>query len=162
MTDAESFEPLEPLADGFRNYVKPEYTVPAEKLLVDRSNLLGLSAPEMTVLVGGMRALDLNHDGVQHGIFTDRRGQLTPDFFSHVLDMTMIWTPTDDDKVFEGRDRVSGELKRTGSRVDLAFGSNSQLRALAEVYAQDDNAGKFVTDFVAAWTKVMEADRFDV
>lgn len=162
MTDAESFEPLEPLADGFRNYVKPEYTVPAEKLLVDRSNLLGLSAPEMTVLVGGMRALDLNHDGVQHGIFTDRPGQLTPDFFSHVLDMTMIWTPTDDDKVFEGRDRVSGELKRTGSRVDLAFGSNSQLRALAEVYAQDDNAGKFVTDFVAAWTKVMEADRFDV
>lgn len=162
MTDADSFAPLEPLADGFRNYVRPEYTVPAEKLLVDRANLLGLSAPEMTALVGGMRALDANHDGTKHGIFTDRPGQLTQDFFTNVLDIEVVWTPTDDEKVFEGRDRTSGDLKWTGSRVDLAFGSNSQLRALAEVYAQSDNGTKFVKDFVAAWVKVMDADRFEV
>ncbi|WP_407493973.1 catalase/peroxidase HPI [Pseudooceanicola sp. MF1-13] len=162
MTDADSFAPLEPLADGFRNYVRPEYTIPAEKMLVDRANLLGLTAPEMTVLVGGMRALDANYDGAKHGILTDRPGQLTPDFFTNVLDMETVWTPTDDEKVFEGRDRTSGDLKWTGSRVDLAFGSNSQLRALAEVYAQSDNGTKFVKDFVAAWTKVMDADRFEV
>ena len=161
-TDADSFDALEPLADGFRNYVKPEFTVPAEKLLVDRANLLGLTAPEMTALVGGMRALDANFDGAKHGVFTDRPGQLTTDFFVNVLDMGVVWTPTDDDKVYEGRDRTTGAIKWTGSRVDLAFGSNSQLRALAEVYGQDDNAGKFVRDFVAAWVKVMEADRFDI
>ncbi|MEC7300512.1 MAG: hypothetical protein VXW43_17750, partial [Pseudomonadota bacterium] len=125
-------------------------------------DLLGLTAPEMTALVGGMRALDANFDGAKHGVFTDRPGQLTTDFFVNVLDMGVVWTPTDDDKVYEGRDRTTGAIKWTGSRVDLAFGSNSQLRALAEVYGQDDNAGKFVRDFVAAWVKVMEADRFDI
>jgi len=162
MTDADSLAPLEPLADGFRNYARADYTMPAEKMLVDRANLLGLSAPEMTALVGGMRALGATHDEAKHGVFTDRPGQLTPDFFTNVLDMETVWTPTDDEKVFESRDRTSGDLKWTGSRVDLAFGSNSQLRALAEVYAQSDNGTKFVKDFVAAWVKVMDADRFEV
>ena len=163
MTDAESFEPLEPKADGFRNYVKGNVTVPAEELLVDRSQLLTLSAPEMTVLVGGMRVLGTNADGKPHGMFTNRPGQLTPDFFTNLLSMDTAWKASEENEhIFEGRDRKSGELKWTGSRVDLVFGSNSQLRALAEVYAQSDNGKKFVKDFVAAWTKVMNLDRYDL
>ncbi|SDY67239.1 catalase/peroxidase HPI [Citreimonas salinaria] len=162
-TDAESFEPLEPAADGFRNYLRTEFTVPAEQLLLDRAQLLTLSAPEMTVLVGGMRALGANYGITQHGIFTDRAGQLTNDFFVRLLDMGTVWEATDDSaQVFQGKDRVTGEPKWTASRVDLVFGSNSQLRALSEAYAQDDHREKFVQDFVAAWTKVMNADRFDL
>jgi len=162
-TDAESFEPLEPRADGFRNYVQADYAVPTEALLVDRAQLLTLTAPEMTVLVGGMRALGANHGGTAHGVFTDRPGQLTNDFFVNLLDMGVAWAPKDDDEtVFEGRDRATGEVKWTGTRVDLVFGSNSQLRALAEAYGQDDAQETFVRDFVAAWNKVMNADRFDL
>ncbi|GMG83924.1 catalase/peroxidase HPI [Paralimibaculum aggregatum] len=162
-TDVESFEVLEPAADGFRNYLKTEYTVSAEELLVDRAQLLTLSAPEMTVLVGGLRMLGANHGGAQHGVFTDRPGQLTNDFFVNLLDMGTEWKAKPDaDGVFEGRDRKSGDLKWTATRVDLVFGSNSQLRAQAEVYAQDDAKEKFVTDFVAAWNKVMTLDRFDL
>ncbi|WP_137701592.1 catalase/peroxidase HPI [Marimonas lutisalis] len=162
-TDVESFDVLEPIADGFRNYEKAKYTVSAEELLVDKAQLLTLTAPEMTVLVGGMRVLGGNHGGAKHGVFTDREGQLTNDFFVNLLDMSTEWKPTSDDAdTFEGRDRKSGDVKWTASRVDLVFGSNSQLRALAEVYGQADNGAKFVNDFVAAWTKVMEADRFDV
>ncbi|QBK30203.1 catalase/peroxidase HPI [Roseitalea porphyridii] len=162
-TDAESFEPLEPRADGFRNYVQADYAVPTEALLVDRAQLLTLTAPEMTVLVGGMRALGANHGGTAHGVFTDRPGQLTNDFFVNLLDMGVAWAPRDDDEtVFEGRDRATGEVKWTGTRVDLVFGSNSQLRALAEAYGQDDAQETFVRDFVAAWNKVMNADRFDL
>ncbi|SLN49982.1 Catalase-peroxidase [Roseovarius litorisediminis] len=162
-TDAESFEPLEPVADGFRNYLKAKYTVSAEELLVDRAQLLTLTAPEMTVLVGGMRVLGANHGGAAHGVLTDQPGKLTNDFFVNILDMSTEWKPVSDDgDVFEGRDRASGDVKWTGTRVDLVFGSNSQLRALAEVYAQDDNQAAFVNDFVAAWTKVMQADRFDL
>ncbi|UMA66364.1 catalase/peroxidase HPI [Roseivivax marinus] len=162
MTDAESFEPLEPQADGFRNYVKADYTVPTEKLLIDRAQLLTLTAPEMTVLVGGMRALGANHGGTAHGVFTDRPGQLTNDYFVNLLDMGTEWKAIEDDRVFEGRDRATGEAKWTGSRVDLVFGSNSQLRALAEVYGAQDAKATFVADFVKAWTKVMNADRFDI
>jgi catalase-peroxidase len=162
-TDAESFEVLEPVVDGFRNYMKKAYSVSAEELLVDKAQLLTLTAPEMTALVGGMRALDANFEGRKHGVFTDRPGQLTNDFFVNICDMGIDWTPVSEtEDVFEGRDRKTGDVKWTGTRVDLVFGSNSQLRALAEVYAQDDNAGKFVDDFVAAWTKVMNADRFDI
>ncbi|MGB3243352.1 MAG: catalase/peroxidase HPI [Sulfitobacter sp.] len=162
-TDAEGFDVLEPEADGFRNYLKVQYTVPAEKLLVDRAQLLTLSAPEMTVLVGGMRVLDANHDGAQHGVWTDTPGVLTTDFFATLMDMSVEWAPTDaSELVFEAKDRKTGEVKRTGTRVDLVFGSNSQLRALAEVYAQDDFKEAFVGDFVKAWTKVMDADRFDL
>ncbi|MGR3493699.1 catalase/peroxidase HPI [Citreimonas sp.] len=162
-TDAESFEPLEPGADGFRNYLRTEFTVPAEQLLLDRAQLLTLSAPEMTVLVGGMRALGANYGNTSHGIFTDRPGQLTNDFFVKLLDMDTVWEATDDSaQVFQGKDRTTGEAKWTASRVDLVFGSNSQLRALSEAYAQDDHREKFVQDFVAAWTKVMNADRFDL
>jgi catalase-peroxidase len=162
-TDVESFAVLEPVADGFRNYLKGKYSVSAEELLVDRAQLLTLTAPEMTVLVGGMRALNANFDGSQHGVFTQRPGALTNDFFVNLLDMGTAWKATSgDDDVFEGRDRATGELKWTGTRVDLIFGSNSQLRALAEVYAQDDSQEKFVHDFVAAWNKVMNADRFDL
>jgi catalase-peroxidase len=162
-TDAESFEVLEPVVDGFRNYMKKAYSVSAEELLVDKAQLLTLTAPEMTALVGGMRALDANFEGRKHGVFTDRPGRLTNDFFVNICDMGIDWTPVSEtEDVFEGRDRKTGEVKWTGTRVDLVFGSNSQLRALAEVYAQDDNAGKFVDDFVAAWTKVMNADRFDI
>ncbi|MGF1502704.1 MAG: catalase/peroxidase HPI [Paracoccaceae bacterium] len=162
-TDAESFEPLEPLADGFRNYQKAEYTVSPEELLVDKAQLLTLTAPEMTVLVGGLRALGATHGGAPHGVFTDRPGQLTNDFFVNLLDMGVEWAPVAErTDLFEGRDRASGAVKWTGTRVDLVFGSNSQLRALAEAYAQDDNAEKMVRDFVAAWTKVMNADRFDL
>ncbi|WP_306132842.1 catalase/peroxidase HPI [Roseivivax marinus] len=162
MTDAESFEPLEPQADGFRNYVKADYTVPTEKLLIDRAQLLTLTAPEMTVLVGGMRALGANHGGTAHGVFTDRPGQLTNDYFVNLLDMGTEWKAIEDDRVFEGRNRATGEAKWTGSRVDLVFGSNSQLRALAEVYGAQDAKATFVADFVKAWTKVMNADRFDI
>jgi catalase-peroxidase len=163
LTDVESFEVLEPMADGFRNYEKTKYTVSAEELLVDKAQLLTLTAPEMTVLVGGMRVLGANVGGAQHGVFTKRPETLTNDFFVNLLDMGTVWKPvSEDEDVFEGRDRESGALKWTGTRVDLVFGSNSQLRALAEVYAQDDAKEKFVHDFVAAWNKVMNADRFDL
>lgn len=163
-TDAESFAVLEPVADGFRNYQKAKFSVSAEELLVDKAQLLTLSAPEMTVLVGGMRVLNANAGGVQHGVFTERPGALTTDFFVNLLDMSTAWKPVsaDEEELLEGRDRNSGELKWTASRVDLVFGSNSQLRALAEVYASADNSEKFVHDFVAAWVKVMNLDRFDL
>jgi catalase-peroxidase len=162
-TDVESFEVLEPVADGFRNYLKAEYTVPSEELLLDRAQLLTLTAPEMTALVGGMRVLGANHGQTKHGVFTNRPGALTNDFFVNLLDMNTAWAPTSkDESVFEGRDLKSGEVKWTGTRVDLVFGSNSQLRAIAEVYGAADAGADFVRDFVAAWTKVMNADRFDL
>jgi catalase-peroxidase len=162
-TDTESFVNLEPRADGFRNYVGKGNRLPAEYLLLDKANLLTLSAPEMTVLVGGLRALGANYDGSKLGVFTERPGVLSNDFFVNLLDMGTTWHPTTEDATtFEGRDAATGELKWTGSRVDLVFGSNSELRALAEVYASDDAKEKFVTDFVAAWNKVMNADRFDL
>ena len=162
-TDAESFDVLEPVADGFRNYLQTEFSVSAEELLVDRAQLLTLTAPEMTVLVGGLRVLGANHGDAKHGVFTDRPGALTNDFFVNLLDMGVEWKPlTAKCDVFEGRDRATGAAKWTATRVDLVFGSNSQLRALAEVYGADDAKGKFVRDFVAAWTKVMNADRFDL
>ncbi len=154
---------LEPEADGFRNYLKPtSHRASAEELLVDRAQLLTLTAPEMTVLVGGMRALDANAGQSQHGVFTKRPGTLTNDFFVNLLDMSTTWKAAEGDELFEGRDRVSGELKWTGTRADLIFGSNSQLRALAEVYASDDAKEKFTRDFVAAWNKVMNLDRYDL
>ena len=161
MTDAESFEVLEPLADGFRNWLKQDYVVTAEEMLLDRAQLMGLSAHEMTVLVGGMRVLGTNHGGSQHGVFTEREGVLTNDFFVHLTDMAYSWKPTGRNS-YQMVDRKSGKAKWAASRVDLVFGSNSILRAYAEVYAQDDNHEKFVRDFVAAWVKVMNADRFDV
>jgi catalase-peroxidase len=162
-TDIESFAALEPKADGFRNYVGKANGLPAEYLLLDRANLLTLTAPEMTVLVGGLRVLGANYDGSKLGVFTDRPGVLTNDFFVNLLDMGTTWHPTAEDATaFEGRDAATGAVKWTGSRVDLVFGANSELRALAEVYASDDAQEKFVTDFVAAWNKVMNADRFDV
>jgi len=162
-TDADSFAVLEPRADGFRNFMKGEYAVSAEEMLVDRAQLLTLTAPEMTVLVGGMRALGANHGGSAHGVLTDRPGRLTNDFFVNLVDMATDWKPvTEAEDLFEGRDRATGAVKWTATRVDLVFGSNSQLRAISEVYAQDDAAGKFVRDFVAAWNKVMNADRFDL
>jgi catalase-peroxidase len=162
-TDVESFGVLEPIADGFRNYQKGKYTLPAEALLIDRAQLLTLTAPEMTVLVGGMRVLGTNYKGTKHGVFTDRLETLTNDFFVNLLDMRTEWKPSaSDPDVYEGRDRKTGQLKWTGTRVDLVFGSNSQLRALAEVYACSDGAAKFVQDFVAAWDKVMNLDRFDL
>jgi len=162
-TDAASFAPLEPVADGFRNYLKTKYILPAEELLIDRAQLLTLSAPEMTVLVGGMRVLNTNVGGAQHGVFTKRPETLTNDFFVNLLDMSTTWQPTtQDNDIFEGRDRATGELKWTGTRVDLVFGSNSQLRALAEVYACADSQEKFVRDFVAVWNKVMNLGRFDL
>jgi catalase-peroxidase len=162
-TDVEAFDVLEPVADGFRNYEKAKYTVSAEELLIDKAQLLTLTAPEMTVLVGGMRVLGANHNGSRHGVFTDRPEALTNDFFVNLLDMGTAWKATSDAQdVFEGRDRATGKVKWTGTRVDLVFGSNAQLRALAEVYAQDDSQQKFVHDFVAAWNKVMNADRFDL
>ena len=158
----ESFAVLEPQADGFRNFQKKAFSVSAEELLVDKAQLLTLSAPEMTVLVGGLRVLGANVDQSRHGVFTKRVGTLTNDFFVNLLDMGTVWKPTADvGDVFEGRDRKTGELKWTGTRVDLIFGSNSQLRAVVEVYAQNDAKEKFVRDFVAAWTKVMNLDRFD-
>lgn len=161
-TDADSFRALEPVADGFRNYQKRNFAVPAEHLLIDRAQLLGLSAPEMTALIGGLRVLGANADGSKLGVFTDRLEALTNDFFVNLLDMRIEWKATSDPNLFEGRDRKTGELKWTGSRVDLIFGSNSQLRALAEVYACSDAQKKFVCDFIAAWNKVMNADRFDL
>ena len=162
-TDAESFSVLEPEADGFRNYRKLAYKVKAEEQLVDKAQLLTLTAPEMTALVGGMRALNANVGQAQHGVFTKRPGQLTNDFFVNVLDMATVWKPVSDSAdIFEGRDRTSGNVKWTATRVDLVFGSNSELRALSEVYAQDDNQAKFVKDFVAAWNKVMMLDRYDL
>jgi catalase-peroxidase len=162
-TDAASFAVLEPLADGFRNYQKTRYAVSAEELLVDKAQLLTLTAPEMTVLVGGMRVLKTNFGGSQHGVFTKRPETLTNDFFVNLLDMSTTWKATaEDDDVFEGRDRATGALKWTGTRVDLIFGSNSQLRALAEVYGCEDSQEKFLHDFVAVWNKVMNLDRFDL
>ncbi|HSN26053.1 MAG TPA: catalase/peroxidase HPI [Kofleriaceae bacterium] len=162
-TDAESFAVLEPIVDGFRNYQKDRYSVSAEELLVDRAQLLTLTAPEMTVLLGGLRVLGVNANDSKHGVFTTRPGTLTNDFFVNLLDMRTSWKPVSEGAdVFEGRDRKTGELKWTGTRVDLVFGSNSVLRSLAEVYASSDAQAKFVCDFVSAWTKVMNADRFDV
>jgi len=160
-TDAESFAVLKPFADGFRNYQKGESGVSPEELLVDKAHLLGLTAPEMTVLIGGLRVLGANYKGSKHGVFTDRVGVLTNDFFVNLLDMGIKWTPAEGG-IYEGRDRKTGELVYTATRVDLIFGANSELRALAEVYAQDDNREKFVRDFVNAWVKVMNADRFDL
>jgi catalase-peroxidase len=162
-TDAESFEVLEPKADGFRNWQTGAFTVAPEELLVDRAQLLTLSAPEMTALVGGLRVLGANHGGAKHGVFTDRVGVLTNDFFVNLLDMGVTWTPVGQHAdVFEGRDRATGDVKWTATRVDLVFGSNSQLRALAEVYAEAGGHAKFVRDFAQAWAKVMDLDRFDV
>ena len=160
-TDAESFAVLEPRADGFRNFQKAEFTISTEELLLDKAQLLGLTAPEMTVLVGGMRVLGTNHGGTAHGVFTDKVGALTNDFFVNLLDMSVAWSDKGDG-TFDGRDRKSGKVLRNATRADLVFGSNSQLRALAEVYGQSDASGKFVRDFVAAWNKVMNADRFDL
>jgi catalase-peroxidase len=162
-TDVESFAVLEPQADGFRNYQQKAYTVSTEELLVDKAQLLNLSAPEMTVLVGGLRVLGANVGQSQHGVFTKRAGTLTNDFFVNLLDMGTVWNSMSEARdTFEGRDRNTGDLRWTATRVDLVFGSNSQLRALAEVYAQDDAQEKFVRDFAAAWNKVMNLDRFDL
>jgi catalase-peroxidase len=161
--DIKSFAVLEPAADAFRNYIKTKYAISAEELMVDRAQLLTLTAPEMTVLVGGMRALNTNFAQTQHGVFTERSETLTNDFFVNLLDMSTVWKATSEDKdIFEGCDRKTGKLKWTGTRVDLIFGSNSQLRALAEVYACKDSQEKFIQDFIAAWDKVMNLDRFDV
>jgi catalase-peroxidase len=162
-TDVQSIAFLEPMADGFRNYTNKQYTISTEELLVDKAQLLTLTAPEMTVLVGGMRALNANYDDSKKGILTMKKDQLSNDFFINLLDMGIVWKAVDETKeVFEGRDRKTGEIKWTATRADLIFGSNSELRALAEVYASDDSKKKFVEDFVAAWTKVMELDRFDL
>lgn len=163
MTDVESFAALEPKADGFRNYLKNNYSTSAEEMLVDRAQLLGLTTPEMTALVGGMRGVAANYDGSKHGVFTDRPGVLSNDFFVNLLDLSTKWAATDEsDQLFEGRDRKTGEVKWTGTRVDLIFGSNTELRAIAEVYACGDGEQQFIHDFVAAWSKVMDADRFDL
>lgn len=162
-TLASSFSHLEPIADGFRNFQKKKYAVSSEELLVDKAQLLGLTAPQMTVLIGGMRALGTNYDNSSKGIFTDKVGVLTNDFFVNLLDMNIVWNSVgEEEEAFEGKDRISGKVKYTASRIDLLFGSNSQLRAIAEVYAQEDSKEKFVNDFVAAWNKVMDADRFDL
>ncbi len=161
MTDVDSFAPLEPIHDGYRNWLKEDYAVSPEELMLDRTQLMGLTAPEMAVLVGGMRVLGANHGGSRHGVFTDREGALTNDFFVNLTDMGNTWSPAGDN-LYEVRERATGELKWTATRVDLVFGSNSILRAYAEVYAQDDNREKMVRDFVAAWAKVMDADRFDL
>jgi catalase-peroxidase len=162
-TDVKSFSVLEPAADGFRNYLKTKYSVSAEELLIDKAQLLTLTAPEMTALVGGMRVLNANFEQNQHGVFTDKAETLTNDFFVNLLDMGTAWKATSEEKeIYEGRDRATGKVKWTGTRADLVFGSNSQLRAIAEVYAQDDAKEKFVSDFVAAWDKVMNADRFEL
>lgn len=162
-TDAASFAVLEPAADGFRNHMKSRYSVPAERMLIDRAQLLTLTAPEMTVLIGGMRALNANTDGSPHGVFTSRPGTLSTDFFVNLLDMATQWKPTSAEaETFDGIDRTTGKRRWTATRVDLVLGSNSQLRALAEVYASADATEKFVHDFVAAWTKVMNLDRFDL
>jgi len=162
-TDVESFNFLQPLADGFRNYRRSAKGSSTETLLLDKAQQLTLSAPELTVLLGGLRVLGTNFDGGQHGVFTDRVGVLSNDFFVNLLDMRTAWKATDEsEELFEGRDRLSGEVKFTATRADLVFGSNAILRALAEVYASSDAKQKFVTDFVAAWTKVMNLDRFEL
>lgn len=162
-TDVESFAVLEPIADGFRNYAKRKYTVSAEELLIDKAQLLTLTAPEMTALVGGLRVLDANYNNAKHGVFTNKPGVLSNDFFVNLLDLGHTWAPTNDHKdTFEARDRKTGAVKWTGTRVDLVFGSNSELRAIAEVYSCADGKEKFVKDFVAAWDKVMNLDRFDI
>ncbi|MBL7722858.1 MAG: catalase/peroxidase HPI [Chitinophagaceae bacterium] len=162
-TDVDSFTVLEPVADGFRNYLKTKYTVSTEELLIDKAQLMTLTAPELTVLVGGMRVLNTNYDGSKHGVFTKRPEVLTNDFFVNLLDMSTVWKATDEHKeLFEGNDRATGKAKWTATRADLVFGSNSELRALAEVYGSEDAREKFVKDFVAAWTKVMNLDRFDL
>jgi catalase-peroxidase len=162
-TDAESFAVLEPTADGFRNYLKTRYSLSAEELLVDKAQLLTLTAPEMTALIGGLRVLNANHGQSQHGVFTKRPETLSNDFFVNLLDMATVWTATSPaEDVFEGRDRKTGAVKWTATRVDLVFGSNSQLRALAEVYAQADGEKALVHEFAKAWAKVMNADRFDI
>jgi catalase-peroxidase len=161
-TDVESFELLEPKADGFRNYVRGSQRLSPEELLVDRAQLLTLTAPEMTVLVGGLRVLGANSGGSARGVFTRTPGKLTNDFFVNLLDMKTEWRPAGSEGLYEGRDRKTNEVKWTGTRVDLIFGSHSQLRALAEVYACADSKEKFVKDFVAAWNKVMNLDRFDL
>jgi catalase-peroxidase len=161
--DVASMNLLEPMADGFRNYLKTRYSISTEELLVDKAQLLTLTPPEMTVLIGGMRALGANYDGSEHGVFSDNNDQLTNEFFVNLLDMGTVWEPTDDTKEqFIGKDRSSGEQKYTATRADLVFGSHSELRALAEVYAQADSKEMFVKDFVAAWDKVMKLDRFDL
>ena len=162
-TDIEQFNYLKPVGDGFRNYVNANLDVSAEDLLIDKANLLSLTVPEMTVLVGGLRVLGANYDNSEYGVFTDNKGRLTNDFFSNILDMTYTWSATsDDDKLFEGKDRRTGKVKFKGTRADLIFGSNTELRAIAEVYGTDDAKEKFVKDFVAAWTKVMNLDRYDL
>ena len=162
-TDTESFEALRPSADGFRNYIHSLHTSSAEELLVDRAQLLTLTAPEMTVLIGGLRVLNTNHDKSNHGVFTKGSEKLTNDFFVNLLDLGTTWeATTEDDKVFEGRNRTTGELKWTGTRADLIFGSNSELRAISEVYGSHDSNEKFVNDFSATWSKGMNLDRFDL
>jgi catalase-peroxidase len=162
-TDAVSFAVLEPIADGFRNYLKTKFSVSAEELLVNRAQLLTLTAPEMTVLIGGMRVLNTNFGQTQHGVFTKRTEALTNDFFVNLLDMATEWQPSPGSEgVYQGRNRKTGEVKWTATRVDLIFGSNSQLRALAEVYGSADSQEKFVQDFVTAWNKVMNLDRYDL
>jgi catalase-peroxidase len=162
-TDVESFAVLEPAADGFRNYIRPKLSVPAEEMLVDKAQLLTLTAPEMTVLVGGLRVLGANFEGAKHGVFTERPGKLTNDFFVNLLDMGTEWKPQSEAReVWEGRDRKTGKAKWTATRVDLVFGSNSILRSLAEVYGSADAQEKFVKDFVRVWDKVMNLDRFDL
>jgi catalase-peroxidase len=162
-TDVHSFDVLEPTADGFRNYIRKEHEGSAAELLVDRANLLKLTAPEMTVLIGGLRVLNANFGQSEHGVFTKRPGTLTNDFFVNLLDMNTKWQKSaKSEGVLEGRDRATGEIKWTGTVVDLVFGSNSQLRALAEVYASSDGQQEFVRDFVAAWSKVMNLDRFEL
>jgi len=160
MTDADSFKWLEPLSDAYRNFMKKDYTVKPEELMLDRTQLMGLTGPEMTALIGGMRVLGTNHGDTRHGVFTDREGQLTNDFFVNLTDMAYRWVPTGEN-LYEIRDRKTDKTKWTATRVDLVFGSNSILRSYAEVYAQDDNQEKFVQDFVKAWNKMMDADRFD-
>ena len=162
-TDIGSFDVLEPIADGFRNYQKKQYSISAEELLIDKAHLLNLTAPEMTALLGGLRVIGGNYEGSSLGVLTERPEKLTNDFFVNLLDMRYTWNATNTDETeFEGKDRATQKVVWTASRVDLAFGSNSQLRALAEVYAQSDNLEKFIADFVKSWTKVMNADRFDI
>ena len=161
MTDIESFDALEPLHDGYRNWLKKDYVPKPEELLLDRTQLMGLTAPEMTVLIGGMRVLGTNHGGTNHGVFTERVGMLTNDFFVNITDMNYMWKPISSN-LYNIVDRKTGITKWTATRVDLVFGSNSILRSYSEVYAQDDNKEKFVRDFVAAWVKIMDADRYDL
>jgi len=162
-TDADSFAVLEPRADGFRNFVRAGEKAPLEQLLVEKAYMLNLTAPELAVLIGGLRVLNVNHGGSKHGVFTDKPGVLSNDFFTNLLDMGTEWKPSESaENVYEGRDRTSGAVKWTATANDLVFGSNSVLRGIVEVYAQDDSKGKFVEDFVAAWVKVMNNDRFDL